>query len=329
MWMGIAVGVLLGAVIGALWYFSSRVIRIEVWDNGRIEAFETETGVWRNGYLEGLPKEEVRIDSPFGYPIRGWFIPYGETSDRTVILVHGVTRSRMASVKYVELFRKRGFNVFLYDHRRHGESGGRSTTYGYYEKLDLKACVDWVVQRTGPGAVIGIHGESMGAATALQHAGVDHRARFYIADCPYSDVSGQLAHRLKEEYRILPAFPIIPLVGILCRLRAGFRLRDVSPLEAMKRTETPVLFIHGEDDSYVPTEMSKTMHRVKPGPKGLYLVPGAGHAEAYMKNPDEYDRIIGVFLRDIGLAETEPQPAAPPASSVPTAQTEEEAGAGR
>lgn len=302
MWIVIGCILLLGALTAGLWYFSNRVLLIGVWDRNRIEAFETETGVWKPGYLEAIPKEEVRLPSSYGYPIHGWFIPFGETSGKTVILVHGVTRSRIASVKYVELFRKRGFNVFLYDHRRHGESGGDLTTYGYYEKYDLKTCVDWVMQRTGADAVIGIHGESMGAATALQHASVDNRARFYIADCPYSDMAGQLSHRLKEEYRILPAFPIIPLVGLLCRLRAGFRMKDVSPLKAMESVETPVLFIHGEDDKYVPTEMSKAMHAVKPGTKQMYLVPHAEHAEAYMKNPDEYDRIIGVFLRDIGLA---------------------------
>jgi uncharacterized protein len=306
--MWIIIGFILlvmGALAAALWYFSNRILRIKVWDRKRIEAFETDSGVWKKGYLEELPKEDIRISSPDGYPIHGWFVPFKETSNKTVILVHGVTRSRITSVKYVELFRKRGFNVFLYDHRRHGESGGGSTSYGYYEKYDLKACVDWVVQRTGPDAIIGIHGESMGAATSLQHAAIDNRARFYIADCPYSDVAGQLSHRLKEEYRILPAFPIIPLVGMLCRLRAGFRFRDVSPIKAMENVETPVLFIHGEEDTYVPTEMSKAMHRVKPGLKQLYLVPNAEHAEAYMKNPDEYDRIIGVFLRDIGLAEAE------------------------
>lgn len=300
--IGIGIAVWIVVIAGALWYFSNRVLRIEVWDPHRIEKFETETGVWIPGYPESLPKEEVSLRSPFGYNLHGWFVPAAEPTNRSVILVHGVTRSRLTSLKYVELFRKRGFHVFLYDHRRHGKSGGKHTTYGYYEKYDLKACLDWLIERTGPDAVIGIHGESMGAATALQHAGIDDRAAFYIADCPYSDIAGQLSYRLKEEYRGLPPAPIIPLVGLLCRLRAGFRLRDVSSIKAMERTETPVLFIHGEEDDYVPTDMSRRMHEVKPGAKQLYLVPGARHAEAFLTNPGEYDRIVGQFLQEIGLA---------------------------
>lgn len=307
MGMGLGIGIAAAAVLvlllgGGLWYFSNRVLLISVWEGPRIIAFESDSGVWDQAYFDALPKEEVRLSSPSGYELRGWFVPAKRSSNRTVMLVHGVTRSRLASVKYVELFRRRGFNVFLYDHRRHGQSGGDYTTYGYFEKYDLQACVDWVVQHTGPDPVIGIHGESMGAATALQHAAIDNRVAFYIADCGYSDLAGQLAHRLKEEFR-LPRNPIIPLVAALCRLRGRFRFRDVSPMEAMKRTETPVLFIHGEEDDYVPTDMSKAMFAAKPGFKRLYLAPGANHAEAYMKNPGEYDRIVGAFLSDIGLGE--------------------------
>lgn len=302
MWMAAAIALLLVGFGVVIWHFSNRVLHIKVWDHDRIEKFELDTGVLDLDYLGGLPREDFTIASPYGYTLEGWFIPAEEETDRVVILVHGVTRSRMTSIKYVNLFRKRGFNVLVYDHRRHGRSGGRTTTYGYYEKYDLKACVDWVMERLGPVAKIGIHGESMGAATALQHAGIDDRAMFYIADCPYSDFAEQLKYRLKVEYRILPAFPLIPLVGLLCRIRSGFSPRQASPIRHIAKVEKPVLFVHGENDLYIPKEMTEDLYRLKPGAKQLYLAPGADHAEALMKNPDDYDRIVGVFLQDIGLA---------------------------
>jgi uncharacterized protein len=302
-WIVMAVlAVIAGLLCWGLWFFSNRVIHIKVWDKERITRFEVDSGVLDPDYLSALPKEEVSIPSPYGYDLKGWFIPWTEPSKKTVILVHGVTRSRLTSIKYVELFRKRGYNVLVYDHRRHGESGGENTSYGYYEKHDLNACVDWVAERTGPDAVIGIHGESMGAATALQHAVINTRASFYIADCPYSDIVGQLVYRLKVEYRILPAFPLIPLVGLFCRMRAGFRLRDAQSRDSLKNVETPILFVHGQNDTYIEKRMTEDMYKLKPGKKELYLAPGADHAEAYMKNPDDYDRVVGVFLRDIGLA---------------------------
>ena len=63
---------------------------------------------------------------------------------------------------------------------------GKTTSYGYYEKHDLKSVVDWLKSRFGTNITLGIHGESMGAATLLQYAGlVEDGADFYIADCPF------------------------------------------------------------------------------------------------------------------------------------------------
>lgn len=303
MWIGLAL-LLVAAVAAfgaALWHFSDKVVGIKVWDEERIVRFETESGVLDPVYLEALPKEDVTITSPYGYALSGWFIPCGTDTKKTVIIVHGVTRSRMTSIKYVELFRKRGFHVVVYDHRRHGKSGGASTTYGFYEKEDLRAWVDWVFQRVGPGAIIGTHGESMGAATVLQHAAMDNRLRFCIADCPYSNIVGQLIYRLKVEYPRLPVYPTIPLVVLICRLRSGAPLSMAESLKALPLAETPVLFIHGQEDTYIEKRMTEEMYRLKQGPKHLYLAPKADHAEAYMKNPDEYDRIVGEFLQEAGV----------------------------
>lgn len=293
-----AAAVALGA---ALWHFSDKVVRIKVWDGERILRFEADSGVLDLAYLEALPKEEVTIASPYGYALSGWFIPCGTDSNKTVILVHGVTRSRLSSMKYVELFRKRGYHVLAYDHRRHGQSGGTSTTYGFYEKEDLRAWMDWVLRRMGPGAVVGTHGESMGAATVLQHAASDNRLGFCIADCPYSDIMGQLIYRLKVEYPGVPVSPTIPLVALLCRLRTGARLDMAESLGRLPLADTPVLFIHGQEDRYIEKRMTEEMFRLKQGPKQLYLAPGADHAETYMKNPDEYDRIVGAFLEEAGV----------------------------
>ncbi len=302
-WIWIALPLIAAAVAfgAALWHFSDKVVRIKVWDGERILRFETDSGVLDPAYLEALPKEDVTITSPYGYALSGWFIPCGEESNKTVILAHGVTRSRLSSIKYVELFRKRGYHVLAYDHRRHGQSGGSSTTYGFYEKEDLRAWVDWVFRRMGPGAVVGTHGESMGAATVLQHAATDDRLQFCIADCPYSDIVGQLIYRLKVEYPGFPVSPTIPLVALLCRLRTGARLDMAESLRSLPLAGTPVLFIHGQEDSYIEKRMTEEMFRLKQGPKRLYLAPGADHAEAYMKNPDEYDRIVGEFLEEAGV----------------------------
>ncbi len=282
------------------WYFSKLVLFIKLDSWQEVLQQEIEQGKLADRFYEEIPKEIVSIPSPYGYMLYGELMPpdSGAYSEQTVILVHGVTSSLTGMIKYAELFRKRGFNVLAYDHRRHGRSGGRNTTYGWYEKYDLKACVDWVLQRFGAHSKVGIFGESMGAATAIQLAAIDERPRFYIADCPYSDFMEQLAYRLKVEYR-LPAFPLLPFVSMIVWLRSGFRFEYVSPIRDLKQIRAPILFIHGQQDLYIPKEMTLALHRETPGLKRIYLAPNADHAESYPNNKAEYDQVVGEFLKEV------------------------------
>ncbi len=284
------------ALIG--YYFSSLIIHIRTIPYDLTVEKESAEGRLDLDAFARMPKEEVWIHSPFGYDLHAYWIPAPQPSDKVMIFVHGVTYSLIGSLKYVPIFQKLGYHALVYDHRRHGRSGGTTTTFGYMEKHDLKACVDWVQANVGSAAWIGIHGESMGASTALQHAAIDSRAAFYIADCPYSDLSDQLAHRLKEDYR-LPKLPLLYMANLWTRLRGKFWFRDVSPIRDLSAVQTPVLFVHGEKDGYVPTWMSHAMYEAKPGMKQLYLVPEAEHAQAVMMDRDAYETAISQFIEEV------------------------------
>lgn len=297
LWISAIILILLLLLLSLAFHFSQLILRIKTHSHEQIVESEIKSGRMQPSEWESLMKETVQIRSPFGYTLHGYFIPNGQAK-KAVILVHGVTNSHVGTIKYSKLFLKRGFHVLMYDQRRHGNSGGSNTTYGWYEKFDLQACVDWAVDRCGKDCIIGIFGESMGAAVALQYAAIDHRASFYIVDCPYSSIGEQLLYRLKCDYH-LPAFPLYYLAVLICRLRAGFWIQHVSPIKDMTSFETPALFIHGQEDSYIPKDMSIRMVDMKPGKKKLYLAPNAGHAQSLWKNPEEYDRIVGEFFDEI------------------------------
>lgn len=293
----IVTGLLLLAIILICFYFSSLVIHPKTMTYEHTYNMEVEAGRINKEAFENLPKEDITIQSPYGYVLKGWYFPV-QGANKTIIICHGITYTVYGSVKYMDLFMKRGFNILLYDHRNHGRSGGSNTTFGYYEKVDLKAWTDWVFDRHGPDHIVGIMGESMGAAIALQNAAIDPRVAFYIADCPYSDLYQQLKHRLKVEYH-LPPFPLLNIVDYLIKLRTGMKYRDVSPIRDIESVKMPIFWIHGEIDDYVPTWMSIEMYnRKKQGVKKLYIAPNAAHAEAYWKNRKEYDKQIGEFLKE-------------------------------
>ncbi|WP_163195227.1 alpha/beta hydrolase [Clostridium thermarum] len=281
----------------ASYKFAKIVMYPKVWKYEETLKNEIQSKRIKEDYLDNIPKEELLIDSPYDYKLHAFFFP-NKDSKKTIIFAHGVTYSLWGSIKYMDIFYKQGFNVFVYDHRFHGKSEGPCCTYGYYEKYDLKTCADWIFNRIGTDSIVGIHGESMGAATALQNSEIDNRISFYIADCPYSDFIEELKIRIKEDYH-LPPFPFIQLAGLFYRIKTGATLKSASPINAIKNVETPILFIHGANDNYIPNSMSRDMYNIKKGYKKLYISSDADHAQSVWKNPAEYEKVVVEFLKEI------------------------------
>jgi fermentation-respiration switch protein FrsA (DUF1100 family) len=278
------------------WRFSNLIINNKIRSEEELKEISLEDDIYSLDWYDKLNKEQHWIPSRYGYNLYAEYIPVQGAAKGTMIFSHGVTVSRITSIKYMRIFHEEGYHCLIYDHRRHGNSGGRFTTYGYFEKYDLQTVVDWLEENKGFNGKLGIHGESMGAAITILYAGMGGKADFYISDCAYSTILDQLLYRMKIEYNINLNI-VMTLVGLIVTLRAGFRLADVNCLEAVKDVEKPILFIHGCEDDYVPTDMSAKMHEVKPEPKDLYLVPEAAHAKALATDPEKYRQVVFDFIK--------------------------------
>lgn len=290
--------VLLSVVLGVSFYLVCQVIYPRFWSEEDTIKRETELGRFDQDRFNALPRQEVWIPSPYGYKLHGIYIP-AENSHKLVVLSHGYAYNLYGQVKYIQLFRSRGYHVLLYDHRAHGRSGGIGTTFGYYEKYDLKAVVDWVYQKLGSGTIVGTMGESYGAGIVLQHGAVDPRLTFIIADSSWSSLPDLLCYHLKKDYH-LPKIPFYPIVNFLAAMLTGMSFETNMPMLDVRDTITPIYFIHGKNDSFIPYEMSQKMYEAKTrGIRKLYIVEDAKHAEAYSSHPGEYDRRLGEFLDSI------------------------------
>lgn len=279
-------------------YFTNRIMYIKKKDDQVILKREKDSGRYNPDDFSHIPNRKVTLPSPFGYDLTIILVEPHSTN-RFMIFSHGVTENKINSVKYMNLFLERGFNAVLYDHRRHGESGGKTTSYGYYEKFDLKTIVHWLKKEKDPGLLLGIHGESMGAATMLLYAGmVEDGADFYIADCPFSDFSEQLSYLLKKNMK-LPARPFVPVANVFLRMREKYSLRDISPISVVKQIKKPVLFIHSMEDDYILPQMSKDLYEKKEGPKKLFLAPKGKHAQSLNQNKKLYEAAIDEFLAEL------------------------------
>ena len=294
----IVLGVFVVIILSAGYYFMRLIIYPNVHPYDEVYSKKVEEKEFEEEDWESWEKQEILIDSPYGYSLHGYWLPL-PGSKKTVVLVHGITVNLWASIKYVSPFRKRGYNVLMYDHRNHGKSGGNYTTFGNKEKYDLKAMIDWVEKRVGAEGVIGTHGESMGAGTIMQHAAIDKRVQFVIEDCGYADLTELFRYRFQRDFH-LRGWLLLPVGSVFSKVIAGFFYSEVKPVREIEDLETPIFFIHGVEDTYVPSSHAEELFKAKKkGIKKLWLVPDAKHAESRNQNSEVYDQKIGEFLDEV------------------------------
>lgn len=280
---------------------TNRMMYLQTKDSEFILQRETIARRFDRQWFETVQKDDMWIPSPFGYHLRAIFLRPLDTT-RTVVICHGVTENKVNSIKYARLFERLGFNSVIFDHRRHGDSGGKTTSFGFYEKMDLQAVVHAVRERVGKRALVGIHGESMGAATTLLYAGTyEDEADFYIADCPFSDFSEQLMHIIRTEFPIRTSMSL-RIANLFLKIRDGYTSAAVSPREVMKQINKPVLFIHSLEDTFILPHMSEELYELKEGDKMLKLFKKGAHAKSFNDNPEEYAQTVKIFLNYFRLS---------------------------
>lgn len=260
--------------------------------------FDTYDNIWN--------KENFEVDGVQG-KIRGEVI-YNEqsaNSPKVAVICHGHTWNRINSVKYANIFYARGYNVVIYDHAYFGKSDGKYTTLGDGERYDLSKVLDFVREKFGQNAIVGLHGESLGAATVLLVLGLRNDIDFVVADCPFSDTMSYY-RQLCVKVTHLPSFPIVDFANAMSKRKFGYNFKNVSPIAAVKQSETPICFIHGKADTFIRSMHSERMYEVCKNPLSeLHLVENAEHARSHVTNPKEYWKMVGDFVDKVENARAE------------------------
>ena len=253
-------------------------------------------------WLNAQETQEVCVTSYDGLKLVGTYLPH-ENARGTLLLFHGWRGGPIADFGCsLQLYYGLGLNILLVHERAQGKSEGRFMTFGIRERHDVHKWVRWHTERFGKDAPVVIGGLSMGATTVLMSCGepFEGNVRGIIADCGFTDpkeILTAVAHSVH-----LPAWLFVPSVGLMTRFIAGFRLNEYSTLTAMQKMTLPVIFVHGEADSFVPCEMSKqNFEACQSADKTLLLIPGAKHGQSYPVAPERCTEAISRFVdRTIG-----------------------------
>ncbi len=241
----------------------------------------------RGEWVRSQELEEIYINSNDGLKLHAWYLPAEKSTGRVAIVEHGYTSKALDSSSHAYFFHNQGFDVIMPDHRAHGDSEGDYVGFGILDRYDCLSWINYVRERFGDDVRILLHGTSMGATTVLMATGLPDfpdNVKAIISDCAFTSPHDVFAHILKRDYH-LSEFPVMNINSAMCRKKAGYGFNDYSTLTAMKSNKCPVLFIHGEDDNFVPTEMVHENYAACQAPKEILVVKNAGHgASAYEDN---------------------------------------------
>jgi pimeloyl-ACP methyl ester carboxylesterase len=198
----------------------------------------------------------------------------------TIFVLHGIRDKKEGLRHWAAHLSEAGYRAVLVDSRGHGRSTGDWLTYGVQESRDLSQLVD-ALAVDGPVGVMGI---SYGGATAVEWAAREPRVRAAVAVAPFASLRDIVPVYTPRTVPVVgwlvPHFVQMRTVDVAGRL-GGFDPDAASPRAAARATKTPILLIHGRDDTTVPLGQSQL------------IADGAPNVTLTVLDAQDHDRISG------------------------------------
>ncbi|MGH9355843.1 MAG: alpha/beta hydrolase [Terriglobia bacterium] len=260
----------------------------------------------------GMAFQKIQFKSRDGILLKGWYvaaaIPKGGQPRGTIVYCHGFQRSRVELLPMAAFGHQLGYDGLLFDFRHQGESGGKISSIGYWERLDAEAAAAYALdQEQTPHPVI-LWGVSMGAAAALMAAAEDPRIDAVISDSTFLSFDSVIkSNYYSIRYRIrrhrpwfpaLPGFPLTNEVIAWSSWRAHFNPSDFNLEKAVRRiSPRPTLFVAVRGDDRMPPWIAKKLYADEASPlKQIVILPGHRHGEGFNDARAQYEQAVSQFL---------------------------------
>ena len=250
-------------------------------------------------WASNIVNKKVEIKADDGIALRGTEYITDENTENWAIVLHGYRAEPKSVLTIGEHFSEKGYNVLIPSMRACADSDGEFVGMGWLDKDDLKCWINLVLAENSNAKII-LHGSSMGAATVLMASGdeLPQNVKAIIADSGYTSVWDIFASEAKVRFG-LPEFPVLNMFEIVANFRAKYDIKEASALEQVKKATVPILFIHGDNDDFVPEYMCEKLYEAANCKKDKLIIHSAGHTESRYKEPETYYNKIFEFLSDI------------------------------
>lgn len=249
-------------------------------------------------WVEEQNYQTIEMTSHDNLKLKGYYIEAPEPNNKLVILAHGYT-SKGKDMGFLGKFYSEdlGYNILMPDDRGHGESEGDYIGFGWPDRKDYVRWIELMIEELGEDCEIVLHGISMGGATVMMVSGEElpKQVKAIVEDCGYTSVIDQLSYQFSRMYN-LPKFPLLHTTSLLTKLKAGYSFWEASAIKQVRKSITPMLFIHGTEDTFVPYEMVNELYENCNSEKDLFTVEGAEHGACYSTDKEGYENKVEEFL---------------------------------
>lgn len=244
---------------------------------------------------ESFIYHECEIQSFDSLKLKGLYID--NIGHNYAILCHGFSNSPYEMLVRALHFYRMGYSCLLPAARAHSISEGRYRGMGWLERKDMLGWISYLLENDKNAKII-LYGLSMGAATVMMTAGekLPDNVKLIIEDCGYTSVWDQFCVVLKQLFH-LPPFPILNIANLFVRWIAKYDLHQASCINQLKKNRLPILFIHGQRDTFVPFSNLDLLYETAGGIKEKHAIPDAGHGESLYKHTELYWDIVDNFIQ--------------------------------
>lgn len=250
-----------------------------------------------DAWFVAMQSEETVVVGSTGKRMHANIFLQKEYTDKWAVVIHGYTSRPRGMASQGFHFYKNGFNVLMPSLISFGTDEQKYCTMGYHDRYYIKDWINYIIS-LDPEAKIALLGVSMGSATTMLVTGeqdLPSNVKCAVADCGYTSCWDEFTTQCKVMYKV-PAFPVMNFVNIVSKLRGNFDFKKCSPIEAVSKSVTPTLFIHGEQDTFVPYWMMGKLFDACTAEKEKLSVPDATHANSCDIHPEIYYPTVDKFI---------------------------------
>ena len=170
--------------------------------------------------------------------------------------------------------------------------------YGTTEWQDIDAAINKALEFTDNVVLFGTSGGGGPISSWLENVGDENKVKGIIYEAPVINFWESVEVNGAARYPWVPK-QLFGYFKIFTEIRYGVDFQKMDFTEAVINSDIPVLLFHGDDDEWVPVEMSDLIAESRVSNLTYIRYENVGHVTSWNADPDNYIYQLEIFLTDL------------------------------